>query len=192
MSYHHGDLARAALEAAYAHLREHPHDDFSVRQIADALEVTPRAIYRHYGDKRGLLIAVVARAFSDLGDRLDALASPEGDDRRLALMAVYLRFALASPPRYRLMFSLGVGALQAQPEVWRHVERLIRHCDEAFARAHPQLAPQARRDWIVAIWGLAHGLLDLYLNGSLRAASADQAEAYVRDQLAHALRHPPA
>ncbi len=178
MSYHHGDLARTAAQTAYTHCLQAPHDQLSVREIAASLGVTPRAIYRHHKDRDGLLKAACARAFFTLSQHIASLESPTLID----VFALYVDFAIASPTRYKLMFGLAHGALRTEP-IWTEVRHLIHLTEGAFERTHPALENRVRRDAIMRRWGLVHGLVELYLNGSIRARSPQEAKRYIVQQL---------
>jgi AcrR family transcriptional regulator len=183
MAYHHGDLERAAVDGAYARVLSAPHDDLSVRELADALGVTPRAIYRHVGDRRGLLVAVAARAFEELCGEVERAVAATPADARAATMSAYVAFALASPTRYRLMYGMGDDALRQPDALGDQVRRLIALTERAVADAAPGLTGRARRDHIIGLWGLCHGLVELYFGGTLRAASPAQAERYIQGQM---------
>ncbi len=183
MSYHHGDLPRAAVERAYAIVTDRSHDDLSVRELADDLGVTPRAIYRHLGDRHGLLVEVAARAFEELCDEVERVLDASPEDARVATMSRYVAFAITSPTRYRLMFGLGDDALRQPDALGEQVRRLIKLTERAVATRAPELAGRARRDHIIGVWGLCHGLIEFYFGGTLRAASPAQAERYVCGQM---------
>ncbi len=183
MAYHHGDLERSAIEDAYARVQSTPHDDLSVRELADGLGVTPRAIYRHVRDRRGLLVAVAARAFEELCEEVERAVATAPGDVRAAAMSCYVAFALASPTRYRLMYGMGDDALRQPDALGEQVRRLITLTERAVAMSAPGLTDRARRDHIIGLWGLCHGLIELYFGGTLRAASRQQAERYIQGQM---------
>src|ERR671919_1570106 len=106
-SYHHGNLRRALLDAGLALLAERGVDGFTLREVARRAGVSHAAPSHHFGDRGGLIRAIVAESFELLGEGLAAAASGAGDDpiHRIAAMGLaYVEFALDNPERYRLMF----------------------------------------------------------------------------------------
>lgn len=82
-------------------------DAVSIRGVADAVGLTPAAIYRHFDDKDDLLFAVCARHFDSITEdvavpALDASEDPIEALRHLA--EAYVRFGVEHPEHYRIMF----------------------------------------------------------------------------------------
>jgi AcrR family transcriptional regulator len=100
--------AEAILDAAdELLLGSESEDAVSVRAVADAVGLTPAALYRHFPDKETLLFAVCARHFDRLTDEvavpaMDAVDDPVEKLRRLA--EAYVRFGVEHPEHYRIMF----------------------------------------------------------------------------------------
>ncbi len=99
-SYHHGDLRAALLASAAALIEERGIDAFSLREVARRAGVSPAAPSHHFGDARGLLTALAAQAFLDLGDALEAGAVADDREARILRQGVaYVAFAIARPGR---------------------------------------------------------------------------------------------
>jgi AcrR family transcriptional regulator len=100
--------AEAILDAADALLvGSESVDAVSVRAVADAVGLTPAALYRHFPDKETLLFAVCARHFDRLTDEVAVPAMAAKDDpvdKLLALARAYVRFGVEHPEHYRIMF----------------------------------------------------------------------------------------
>ena len=104
--YHHGNLRRALLDEALATIRAEGVDGLTLREIGARLGVSRTALYRHFADKRALLAAVATEGFRTLRQQLVA-AWEEGGRGRAAFEAMgvaYVRFAVANPSHYRVMF----------------------------------------------------------------------------------------
>src|SRR5690349_24363902 len=98
-SYHHGDL-RAVILAKAADLVAHRGaDGISLRELAREAGVSHAAPAHHFTDRRGLFTALAAQGFELLAADL-ADARPRFLDAALA----YVRFAIAHPGHYRVMF----------------------------------------------------------------------------------------
>lgn len=169
-SYHHGDLRTALIEAGLTLLETRAADDLGLREVARAVGVSPTAIYRHFPDKRALMVALAGEGLARLAvaQRAASEAAGGGVAGFSATGAAYVRFARANPALFRLIFAnSGKGDLLAdQPE------------DEAFAflRANATaLAKEVGGDaQIVALqaWAIAHGLAMLMLDGQVQVDDA--------------------
>jgi AcrR family transcriptional regulator len=103
-----GDKLRdQILEAASRLLIETGDEDaVSIREVAEAVGVTPPSIYRHFADKNELIFAICERYFDEL-DRLTNQAARGTDDPIESLMLrgrAYVRFGLDNPEPYRVIF----------------------------------------------------------------------------------------
>jgi AcrR family transcriptional regulator len=115
-----GELLRdEILNAAERLLIETGNEDaVSIRAIANAVGVTPPAIYLHFPDKETLLFGVCERQFAIFREALDAAASTTSDpvealERRAE---AYVRFGLEHPEAYRIMFMGRAGIMEKHAE----------------------------------------------------------------------------
>ena len=147
-TYHHGDLRAALLDAASRALEKEGPDAISLRDLARRADVSHNAPYRHFPDRRALFDALAEEGFALLARDL------QGKPWREQAVA-YVRFALANPERFRLMFTCPV------PDALR---RLVE--GDAVAQA---------------TWAMVHGLTHLILSGHF---ADEDPEALVRRTLA--------
>lgn len=166
--YHHGDLRAALVAAAEAVIAERGVDGFSLREAARRAGVSPAAPGHHFGDARGLLTAVAARAFRDFGDALAAADQGGGRAARLRGQGMaYVRFALAYPARFDLMWRRALLD-KSDPELKAAADRAFVTLDRAARGAEatrhgPEdlaLAPS------IAAWSMVHGFAWLALEGA--------------------------
>ncbi|HEV3009145.1 MAG TPA: TetR/AcrR family transcriptional regulator [Burkholderiales bacterium] len=115
----------------------------SVREAARRAGVSHNAPYRHFPDRDALLAALATEGFTELKESLKNRSG-----RKLG--EAYLRFALAHPQRFRLMFAAGKGG----------------EMRERFAEAFAGLGAEANVA-AAAAWSLVHGLAGLILDGHL-------------------------
>ncbi|MFP5228760.1 MAG: TetR/AcrR family transcriptional regulator [Acidobacteriota bacterium] len=79
----------------------------TMRRVAKAVGITPMALYRHFADRDGLLNTLADTGFADLASRIEGATLPGDPERRLiAILDVFLDFALARPRLFELMFLL--------------------------------------------------------------------------------------
>jgi AcrR family transcriptional regulator len=133
------------LEAAEALLDASPDRDFSTRAVVDAVGVGAPVLYRLFGDKNGLLSAVVDYGF-DRYLSMKRAAEPSVDpvtDLRNGWDS-HVAFALAHPAVYRLMFSPNLAQVpSAAGEAFGLLRETLERCAEAgLVTVAPEIAAQ--------------------------------------------------
>lgn len=143
----------------------------SMRRVAEAVGITPMAIYHHFPSREDLLNTVTDREFAKLLSYMQA-HPPQGgvEDRLLAVMAGYVDYAFARPRVFDFVFSRPRPGARQFPKDFR-------------ARRSPTLNPVAdllaaemergflKKDdvWEVALalWAHVHGYILLYRAGRI-------------------------
>ncbi|PVE12320.1 TetR/AcrR family transcriptional regulator [Streptomyces scopuliridis] len=133
------------LEAAADLVAKSPNGDISTRAVCEAAQVGAPVLYRQFGDKEGLLSAVVDHGF-DAYLATKRLHQPGADpiqDLRDG-WDTHVAFALANPNLYRLMNSPlmrkpPASALEAHQILTRDLERAAA---QGKLRISPELAAQ--------------------------------------------------
>jgi AcrR family transcriptional regulator len=106
--YHHGDLRRAMLDTAMEMLAEDNGWQFTLRELARRAGVSHTASYKHFPDKAALLAELALIGMDQLRAALLAArpSAPETlREQFLEMSRAYVRFGMANPNLYRLMFS---------------------------------------------------------------------------------------
>ena len=104
-----GDRTREEILAAAEELlaSSGSEEAVSIRAVAEAVGVTAPSIYRHFPDKAHLIFEVCSRRFEEM-DRnvvVPILAAEHDPVEALVELArAYVRFGLAHPEHYRVMF----------------------------------------------------------------------------------------
>jgi AcrR family transcriptional regulator len=163
-SYHHGDLRRALIAAARQILAEGGIERISLREVARRAGVSAAAPYRHFDSRHDLLGAIATQGFGELAQVLDAAAVDAGTQNLAALGRAYVRFALAQPQLFRLMFDAQTGACE-DPALREAAESTYQRLADAAAGAG-QSGTEGPLTAISA-WSLVHGLSLLLLDGQL-------------------------
>ena len=179
--YHHGDLRAALIRAADEILTEEGLEGFSLRAAARRAGVSVAAPAHHFGSAAGLLSEVAMLGFLDLAEYLRVPTDTMSPAGRLRAQGLgYVRFALAQPGRFHLMFRRDLldeqhpGLLEAGG---RALDRL-----EGTVRARHQVAEgdalsDALRSEVLSAWSLVHGFAHLLLDGKLSHLYAGMAPA---------------
>ena len=89
----------------------------SIRAVADAVGLTPPAIYRHFPDKHHLIFEVCNLHFTRMAEEVAATVGTSGDplEAIAASARSYARFGLENPEHYRVMF---MGHADHTPELY--------------------------------------------------------------------------
>ena len=168
-SYHHGALREALVTAASELLAERGLEGFSLRETARRAGVSPSAPSHHFGDMRGLLTAVATAAYADFADALISATEAAGLDRAARIRAqgmAYVRFALANPARFDLMWRRVLIDTEdpafsaASSRAFDALDRLVRGDGGQRAKV-----PDPTMSAPVAAWSLVHGFTRLALDG---------------------------
>jgi AcrR family transcriptional regulator len=170
--YHHGNLRRGLLDEALATIRAEGVEGLTLREIGARLGVSRTALYRHFADKRALLDAVATEGFRTLREQL-VTAWEEGGRGRAAFESMgvaYIRFAVANPSHYRVMFGSFVDPKACEPDLAAEAAGAFQALVDALAALQRDAA--ARGDDTVQmarfVWAVVHGVAMLGIDGQLR------------------------
>ncbi len=158
-------IRRAALK-----LFEHGGADaVSMRRVADAVGITPMAIYRHFSSREALLKCLSDDSFQAIAHEWQAQAHhPDVLQRLQALMTPYLDYALRHPHLFDHAFSLPRDDARRFPADFRERQSptLTVIADAIADGMHQKILRQAD-PWDVAmtLWAHSHGLIALYRAG---------------------------
>jgi AcrR family transcriptional regulator len=158
-------MRASILNATRAILTEQGYDALTMRAVAERIEYSPAALYKHFTDKDALVRALCAHDFYVFAQTiLDAKPAPDPMDRLRALHRAYVKFAITHPVQYRMMFMMppaidSEGVFKRgdpEEDAYATLEGVVDAAMGAghFAGLEPQLVAQT-------IWGCVHGLVSL-------------------------------
>ena len=154
------DPRREILDAASALLSEGGAEGLTIRRLSLRSGYTSPAIYAQFGDKAGLLDAILQRAVNGLVERLERLpASPDPRERMRLQFKEIVRFGREHPTNYRLMEALRPDQVLAIPSAEATRQRLEEPI-QSLARTGG-LAVADAETFRQAVWALLHGLISL-------------------------------
>ena len=144
-------------------------DGVSMRRVAEAVGITPMAIYRHFPNRAALLKRISDDSFNEIAHHWSARG--KGKDmvaRLMAVQRIYLDYALAHPHLFDHAFSSRRDDARRYPEDFRdRLSPTLNVVADVVAEAMD--AGVLRRDdvWDVAmtLWAHTHGLIALYRAG---------------------------
>jgi len=157
------EARRAILDATEALLIESAGLDFSIRSLAKRCGYSAPTVYHYFGDKDGLIDALLEERTARLADAIERVPSSHDPLVNLhALLLAFLRFGVDNPTFTRLMWTMSrKGQSRATPATERLRARVRPPIDELaaagrFVDADAETAGQM-------IWALMHGLSSLQM-----------------------------
>lgn len=208
--FHHGRLRDALIDNALEAIAERGAEGFSLREAAHKAGVSPSAAYRHFEDKAALLAEIARRAFAELADAIEAAMDEAMRGRRAAASrasaafraqgVAYVRFALANPTRYRVMFGpWGAGsgrdvAGRSAASGATPYELLLKAVGDLLGDGVPDPVRQSAARFA---WSASHGLADLLISRSVVPSDEAALDAMIMEMVDRveatlSSRRPPA
>ncbi len=182
-NYHHGNLREALIDIACTHIRDAGMEKLSLRAIAKQAGVSANAPYRHFPDKRSLLIAIAIAGFEQLARGMrdvEAQALPILEEMRLKGRH-YIECAIANPEKYKLMFGPAISERTESMELmvaagisYELLLKTVRQGVEegVFRRAEVRALAEP-------IWAQIHGISSLLIDGFFNQNVQDFRTAWV-------------
>jgi AcrR family transcriptional regulator len=177
--YHHGDLPAALLEAVDSAVADAGVSGVTLRDVARRAGVSHGAPAHHFGSKAGLLTAFATAGYHLLAESVidEVVASGPGDGpaELAAVGRGYVRFAVAHPAHFEVMFRLDAldpadtRFAAASEAAYGLLLATIGRC-QAEGRLHgrsPELVA-------VSAWSMVHGLSALWISGRLAERITEQ------------------
>ena len=174
-SYHHGGLRQAVIDEGLRLLdaNQKEPDALSLRQIARNVGVSAPAVYHHFPDKQALLKSLADYGMQTLAEQQAEAAKIGGEMGFAEMGRTYVRFAVANPGLFRLIFSHmpmrvspTTSAQKGSPE-WL-LRDYVKRALGPVATAKQQFAA------VVRVWSLIHGLSMLILDEQVDPQSAEE------------------
>jgi AcrR family transcriptional regulator len=174
VSYHHGDLRTALIEAGLRAARSGGAAALGMRELTRAVGVTPNAAYRHFADRNALVLAVaaetqdlVARAMHERMSAITPDLSPAraAVERLRAVGLGYIHVARTERGWFELAFltqEAGPGAASIPPPYQLLVDAL----DGLVATGVLTDGQRDGAEW--PCWSTVHGFADLATRGPLQ------------------------
>ena len=159
------------LDALDAVIAEHGPSGVTLRRVGQTAGLSHTAAAHYYADKPGLFTAYITRAWNRVADGVEAAAA--ADDPRDAMLRAatsYAQFAIDESSAFSVMSRLELTRVDT-PELWQARERGFFGLADIIARqqATGWAADRDPLDLLATLWGLVHGVVDLWVGGPLWA-----------------------
>jgi AcrR family transcriptional regulator len=174
--YHHGDLRRALVEQALRTIQAEGVRGLTLRGVGETLGVSRTALYRHFKDKGALLAEVAREGFRTF--RLELVDAWErggrGRDGFEAMGSAYVRFAVAHPAHYRVMFG-GFVAGSPDPDLLKEAAGAFQALVDAITwlQQHRLMRDDDPLQLARYIWAVVHGVAMLVIDGQLHGVDPE-------------------
>jgi len=168
LTYHHGKLRDALLDAAFELLDQEGVDGVTIRAVARAIGVAHSAPANHFKTRKDLLTALAAETFEQLTSAIQKGLQQGSGDRRKKLKVfadTVIAFGLNHPNRYRLLWRRDCLAVD-DPHLLAQMDALYEPLIDLFERGNQKEQRSAETSGI-ALWSMVHGYVSLRLDGNL-------------------------
>lgn len=174
--YHHGDLRNALVAATLELIERDGADAFSLREVARAAGVSPRAPYQHFENKAALLAEIACEGYRLLGEVLrdgmkEARTGPDAIGR---MLQAYVAFSLRHRSHFQVMFRPALYDKPNHPEVAEAGDRALAVLVQALTSSKRSGSGVAPDRLAVLAWSTAHGAASLLEDGALERRSEVQ------------------
>ncbi|MFK2892965.1 TetR/AcrR family transcriptional regulator [Dyella flagellata] len=157
------------LKAAHAVFEREGADAVTMRRVADAVGITPMAIYRHFPNRDALLKKLSDDSFQSAAHEWESRSRNSDVLKRLiALQEPYLDYALSHPHLFDHAFSVRRDDARRYPEDFRarHSPTFNVVIDAVIeGMAQGVLKQDDPYDVAMTMWAHQHGLIALYRAG---------------------------
>ncbi|CAN5478163.1 TetR/AcrR family transcriptional regulator [soil metagenome] len=162
------DLRRAILDEARGLLLSDGYNSLSMRKIARAVGCSATSIYLHFESKDALVHALIDEGMARLYSELQATAAefPEPLERLEAMCFTYIRWGLANPEYYEVMFLLHPERMARYPAAnYRKARRNLDIFADAIGEASTsgELGASDAHEAASVMWSTTHGTVSLLL-----------------------------
>jgi AcrR family transcriptional regulator len=170
--------------AARKLLERHGAEGVTMRRVANAVGITPMAVYRHYADRADLLNALANEGFAELASQLKVTNQRGSIEQRLLKMAdAYLEHALRNPRLFELMFLETRAGARRYPRDFQQGESptanfLIDAIREGMQSGY--LRKENAVEIVFEMGALSHGLIMLFLGGRIAVSAEEFRRLYSR------------
>jgi len=159
----------------------------SMRRLAEAVGITPMAIYKHFPDKAALMDALMLDGFTHWEARVRAIRKEDPLAWLKAMMEESLDFALSEPHRFEAAFLLPASQARRYPTDFAQgrspaVNLAYRRIEQAQAEGKLNATPAF--EMVLTLSALSQGLVSMYRAG--RFVSEQEFRKAYRRVLRHA------
>lgn len=162
------------VEAAVALIEQSGTSEFSMRALADYLQIKTASLYNHVESMHSLMVAVCAYALQmQRKSEMNAIEGKTGNEAIMALANAYRIFAKEHPHLYRLIIHTAASCGEQLSEISRCIV-------EPFMKVleHTSLTDNEKYHWQRVLRGILHGFASQEDAGFFSHLPADVNESF--------------
>lgn len=175
------EMRERILESAHRLFLGKSFEEISIRNIADAIEYSPTAIYLYFKDKDAIFYALQGEAFKVFNSYVaGVVAIKKPFDRLVKLTEKYIEFMFEHPKYYTIMFIMespmnsdeNSENWQEGAQTHRFLEDIVEQCKREgyFKNVETKILA-------FTIWSYMHGMCSLTLRNRMRIYAPADREA---------------
>ncbi len=191
--YHHGDLRASAIAAGREMIKKGGINALGLRKVAERLQVSPAALYRHFEDVEALQAEICAEVRQELGEymlaerekaRKSASKSLNARIRFRSLGNSYMDFANKNKKLFEsaFLFRLHGDSEEAEGLAW---DLLNESLDEL--RSVGALLAKTDEEACMLAWSAVHGLATLVAQGAIPPEQYELSKTQIMNGVERAL-----
>ena len=191
--YHHGDLRASAIAAGREMIKKGGINALGLRKIAERLQVSPAALYRHFEDVEALQAEICAEVRQELGEYMLAERNQAPRSRSKSLNArlrfrvlghAYMDFANINKKLFESAFLFRLHG-QDQQEDGLAWDLLNESLDEL--RSVGELLVKTDEEACMLAWSAVHGLATLVAQDAIPPERYEQSKLQIMNGVERAL-----
>lgn len=159
-TYHHGNLRQSLLEAALEVVETSGYQHLSLRELAEKLEVSRGAPYRHFADRNSLLEAIACEGFQLLLSDCREIAGNSNTPMLKAeqVCRAFIRFTEQHTELFMLMYDSGMlSNLEEQSQLETLLRATYGEVGNLLEAALPGLPSEQLKARLISMWSTIYG-----------------------------------
>ncbi len=173
-TYHHGDLRNALLTCAIEHAQKTGLHNLSLRDLARELGVSHAAPYRHFADKKILLVTLAVDGYERLFASMESAAAAHSEiaAQLEALAWAYVLFCLQNPVHTDILFGSELSDRSQHPHLEAAANRVFELPKDVLKKGQEQniIVHEPAEMVAATAWSLVHGLAMLLKSNRMRGS----------------------
>ena len=180
--YHHGDLKNLLIGKVLDAVKKNDLENFSTREAARVLGVSPAAPYNHFEDKQSLILASILFSKNEFINYLKnkILVNESKENKKLSIIGKnYLQYAYDNPEIFIFMFSQTLSNKDRTNNYDEFHKLFLDAIEESFSLEDLRKRVSINSA-VNAAWSIVHGTAFLIASKTL---SDEEVDGYINGNL---------
>jgi AcrR family transcriptional regulator len=180
--YHHGDLKNLLIGKVLDAVKKNDLENFSTREAARVLSVSPAAPYNHFEDKQSLILASILFCKNEFTNYLKnkILVNKLKENKKLSIIGkYYLQYAYDNPEIFIFMFSQTLTNKDRINNYDEFHKLFLNAIEESFSLENLRKRVSINSA-VNAAWSIVHGIACLIASKTI---SDEEVDGYINGRL---------